>query len=63
MARLARIVVPGPPHNVTPRGNGRQRTFSEERDYEHYRDLLGQSCRAAGVAVLGLVSDAQLTRI
>ncbi len=27
------------------------RTFFEERDYEHCRDLLGQSCRAAGVAV------------
>jgi len=49
MARLARIVVPNLPHHVTQRGNGRQRTFFE--DDVHYRDLLGQSCRAAGVAV------------
>ncbi len=51
MARLARIVVPNLPHHVTQRGNGRQRTFFEDDDYVHYRDLLGQSCRAAGVAV------------
>jgi len=27
MARLARFVVPGIPHHVTQRGNGRQQTF------------------------------------
>ncbi len=48
MARLARIVAPGLAHHVTQRGNGRQRTFFEERDHEHWRDLLGQSRRAAG---------------
>ena len=51
MARLARIVVPGSPHHVTQRGNGRQQTFFTEQDYALYRDLLGGECRAAGVEV------------
>jgi putative transposase len=51
MARLARLVVPGLPHHVTQRGNGRARTFFEDDDYALYRDLLAQSCRDAGVEV------------
>ena len=51
MARLARLVVPGLPHHVTQRGNGRARTFFEDDDYALYRDLLGQACRAARVEV------------
>ncbi len=51
MARLARVVVPGHPHHVTQRGNGRARTFFGDADYALYRDLLGQHCRAADVAV------------
>ena len=51
MARLARVVVPGLPHHVTQRGNGRARTFFGDDDYALYRDLLADSCRAAGVAV------------
>jgi putative transposase len=39
MARLARIVIPGIPHHVTQRGNGRQRTFFSDGDYVLYRDL------------------------
>jgi hypothetical protein len=27
MARLARVVIPGHPHHVTQRGNGRAQTF------------------------------------
>ncbi len=27
MARIARVVVPGLPHHVTQRGNGRQKVF------------------------------------
>jgi REP element-mobilizing transposase RayT len=30
MARLARVVIPGHPHHVTQRGNGRARTFFED---------------------------------
>jgi putative transposase len=51
MARLARVVVPGYPHHVTQRGNGRARTFFDESDYALYRDLLAEHCRAAAVEV------------
>jgi putative transposase len=51
MARLARVVVPGHPHHVTQRGNGRGRTFFGDHDYALYRDLLAANCRAAGVEV------------
>ena len=49
MARLARIVIPGLPHHVTERGTGRARTFFRDEDYVLYRDLLAESCHAAGV--------------
>lgn len=51
MARLARYVVPGLPHHVTQRGNGRQLTFFGDDDYAAYRDLLAIHCAAHGVAV------------
>ena len=51
MARLARVVVPGHPHHVTQRGNGRARTFFGDDDYALYRDLLAENCRAADVDV------------
>src|SRR6266567_7869459 len=51
MARLARVVIPGLPHHVTQRGNGRARTFFGDGDYALYRDLLAASCRAAEVQV------------
>jgi putative transposase len=51
MARVARVVIPGHPHHVTQRGNGRARTFFGEHDYALYRDLLAENCRAAGVEV------------
>src|SRR5437868_10884090 len=51
MARLARIVIPGLPHHVTQRGNGRGRTFFDDADYALYRDLLAASCRAADVEI------------
>ena len=50
MARLARVVVPGFPHHVTQRGNGRQRVFFSDDDYRLYIGLLASSCAAAGVA-------------
>jgi putative transposase len=49
MARLARVVIPGLPHHVTQRGNGRARTFFSDADYALYRDLLAQHCGAANV--------------
>jgi len=51
MARLARVVVPGVPHHVTQRGNGRARTFFDDADYALYRDLLAEHCGKADVAV------------
>ncbi len=50
MARLARLVVPGLPHHVTQRGNGKQKVFFSEADYLLYRDLLAAHCREARVA-------------
>ena len=58
MARLARLVIPGLPHHVTQRGNGRQQTFFEDGDYALYRDLLAQSAERAARG-LGLLPDAQ----
>ena len=51
MARLARYVVPGIPHHVTQRGNGRQQTFFSDADYAAYLALLKTHCAAHGVAV------------
>ncbi|MGC6327883.1 transposase [Rhizorhabdus sp. FW153] len=51
MARLARFILPGTPHHVTQRGNGRQQTFFGDDDYAAYRDLLAEHCAAHGVAV------------
>src|SRR6266568_9617782 len=51
MARLARVVIPGHPHHVTQRGNGRARTFFDDGDYALYHDLLAANCKAAGVEV------------
>jgi hypothetical protein len=48
MARLPRLVLPGIPHHVTQRGNGRQQTFFEEGDYALYLDLFAQAARKAG---------------
>jgi putative transposase len=55
MARLARIVVPGLPHHVTQRGNGRARTFFSAADYRLYLRLLAENCRAARVSCLAYV--------
>jgi putative transposase len=51
MARLPRFILPGFPHHVTQRGNGRQQTFFCDADYRLYQSLLSTHCAAAGVAV------------
>lgn len=51
MSRLPRLTIPGLPHHVTQRGNGRAQTFFGDADYALYRDLLGAACRGAGVEV------------
>lgn len=50
MARLARVVVPGLPHHVTQRGNGRAKVFFSDDDYRLYLRLLAENCAAAKVA-------------
>ena len=40
MARIARAVIPGVPHDVTQRGNWREPIFFEDGDYAPYRDLV-----------------------
>ncbi|MEM8814095.1 MAG: hypothetical protein AAGF59_15905 [Pseudomonadota bacterium] len=51
MSRLARVVIPGLPHHVTQRGNGRAQTFFEDGDYALYRDLLAETARRARIKV------------
>jgi hypothetical protein len=51
MARLARVVAARLPLHVTQRGNRRQPVFFGDDDYETYRGLLAEGCRAAGVAI------------
>lgn len=51
MARLARLVIPGLPHHVTQRGNGRAQTFFEEGDYRLYRDLFAEAAARAQVEI------------
>jgi putative transposase len=51
MARLARVIAPGLPHQVTQRGNRGQPTFFCEDDYRSYLELMGQFCRAWKVEI------------
>ncbi len=51
MARLARVVAAGVPHHVTQRGNRRQQVFFSDGDYQVYKELLAEGCKAAGVEV------------
>jgi REP element-mobilizing transposase RayT len=51
MARLARVVIPGIPHHVTQRGNGRGQTFFEPGDYALYLDLLASAAERAQTEV------------
>jgi putative transposase len=51
MARLPRVVIPGIPHHVTQRGNGRHLTFFEQADYALYLDLLAAAAARAHAEV------------
>jgi len=53
MARLARLVIPGMPHDVIQRGNRRQRTFFNDGDYAAYLELMSEWCREEGVDIWG----------
>ena len=50
MSRIARLVIPGLPHHITQRGNGRGQVFFDEADYITFREHLAASCKAAKVA-------------
>jgi putative transposase len=52
MARLARVVVPGLPHLITQRGNGRAKTFFSDDDYRYYLSLITDNCKAFNVRCL-----------
>ena len=51
MARLARVVVPGLPRQITQRGNRRQQTFFCDEDYQYYLELMQQWCSAHQVEI------------
>ncbi|WP_246689037.1 hypothetical protein [Mesorhizobium sp. WSM4310] len=51
MAGLARTVIPGLPHQVTQRGNGRAKAFFTPEDYPLYKPLLVEHCRVANVGI------------
>ena len=60
MARLPRLVLPGIPHHVTQRGNGRAQTFFEDGDYALYLDLLADAARRAQAECLVPAVEIQL---
>ncbi len=51
MPRIARVTVPGVPHHITQRGNRRQKTFFNNKDYAVYIDLMAEWCNRFGVEV------------
>jgi putative transposase len=51
MARLARVVVPGLPHQITQWGNRRQPTFFFDQDCQYYLELTAEWCCVRQVEV------------
>lgn len=51
MARLRRLIVPGHPHHIIQRGNNRQPTFHDARDYELLLGLLAEYAKREKVAI------------
>jgi putative transposase len=51
MSRIARLVVPGYPHQVTQRGCGREAIFFEDGDQQIYCDMVGEQLRKYRVEV------------
>ena len=44
MPRNSRVVAIGYPHHITQRGNRRQPTFFEQRDYKLYLTIFKEQC-------------------
>jgi len=53
MPRVARIVIPGVPHNITQRGNNRQDVFFVDDDRRVYLELLAAQAERFGLKLLG----------
>jgi len=53
MSRKARVVAPGYPHHITQRGNRRQKTFFNDRDFELYLQLMKEWCDKYEVEIWG----------
>src|SRR5438105_2893425 len=51
MARIARVVAPYFPHHIIQRGNRRQKTFFNERDYHVYLSLMAEWTARLGVEI------------
>ena len=59
MARLARLVVPGHPHHVTQRGNGRARRLLRRKSLDRQLDI---GVKAGGRIIQQADLAAQLVR-
>jgi len=59
MPRAARIVIPGLPHVVYQRGQGRRDVFRSDADRSTYLEMLQQQAQRFGASILGycLMSD------
>jgi putative transposase len=51
MARHACVSLPGIPHHLTERGNGRRHICFGNADHPPYRDVPASSCEVSGVEV------------
>lgn len=51
MPRIPRVVVLGLPHHITQRGNRREAVFFDDRDRQHYLELLATCAARAGLAI------------
>ena len=51
MPRIARVTVPSVTHHITQRGNRRQKTFFNNKDYATYIDLMAEWCNRCGVEI------------
>jgi len=51
VARIARVLAPGPSYHVTQPGNRHRQTFLVDQDYAVYRHLMAVSCERCGTHV------------
>ena len=51
MSRIARVAVEGVPYHITQRGNGKQRIFFADSDYQMYLDLLRRHTDGHGLRI------------